>query len=63
VVEAMQAKEEGKERVILFNLSGHGHFDMAAYEKYLSGAIADVPLPQSALDVSWEKIKGLPGIP
>jgi tryptophan synthase beta chain len=62
VVEAQRAKEEGKERVILFNLSGHGHFDMSAYEKYLSGAIVDVPLPQSSLDASWEKIKGLPPI-
>jgi len=61
-VEAQRAKEEGKERVILFNLSGHGHFDMSAYEKYLSGGIEDAPLPQSSLDASWEKIKGLPEV-
>ena len=38
--EALQAREAGEERVILFNLSGHGHFDMAAYDDYLSGSLA-----------------------
>jgi tryptophan synthase beta chain len=37
--EALDAREAGEERVILFNLSGHGHFDMAAYDAYLSGAL------------------------
>jgi tryptophan synthase beta chain len=39
--EALDAREAGEERVILFNLSGHGHFDMAAYDAYLSGALED----------------------
>ena len=39
--EALDAREAGEERVILFNLSGHGHFDMAAYDAYLSGALPD----------------------
>ena len=39
--EALAAREAGEERVILFNLSGHGHFDMAAYDAYLSGALPD----------------------
>ncbi|HEY7025470.1 MAG TPA: TrpB-like pyridoxal phosphate-dependent enzyme [Candidatus Limnocylindrales bacterium] len=39
--EALEAKEEGKSRVILFNLSGHGHFDLAAYEAYLAGKLED----------------------
>jgi len=39
--EALQAKERGEKRVILFNLSGHGHFDLAAYNEYLSGNIQD----------------------
>jgi tryptophan synthase beta chain len=39
--EALEAREAGEERVILFNLSGHGHFDMAAYDAYLSGALED----------------------
>lgn len=37
IEQAQQADEEGVERVILFNLSGHGHFDMSAYDSYLSG--------------------------
>ena len=40
--EALQAKEAGEERVILFNLCGHGHFDMAAYDAYLTGQLVDV---------------------
>ena len=39
--EALEAKAEGQPRVILFNLSGHGHFDLAAYEAYLSGKLED----------------------
>jgi tryptophan synthase beta chain len=39
VDEALQAKEEGKKRVVLFNLSGHGHFDMASYEAFLGGKL------------------------
>jgi tryptophan synthase beta chain len=40
--EALEAKEAGEERVILFNLSGHGYFDMAAYDAYLAGDLVDV---------------------
>ncbi len=40
--EAVEAREAGEERVILFNLSGHGYFDMAAYDQYLAGQLADV---------------------
>ncbi len=43
--EALQAKEEGKEKVILFNLSGHGHVDMAAYDAYFSGKLEDFEYP------------------
>jgi tryptophan synthase beta chain len=42
VDEALQAREAGEERVVLFNLSGHGHFDMAAYDAYLAGELEDV---------------------
>ena len=38
--EATVARDAGQRRVILFNLSGHGHFDMAAYDDYLSGKLA-----------------------
>ena len=39
--EALEAKAEGRGRVILFNLSGHGHFDMQAYTDYFAGKLAD----------------------
>jgi len=39
VDEAIQAREEGKKRVILFNMSGHGLLDLTAYDSYLSGAM------------------------
>ena len=40
MVHALRARESGESKVILFNLSGHGYFDMASYEKFLSGAMA-----------------------
>jgi tryptophan synthase beta chain len=40
--EALEAREAGEARVILFNLSGHGYFDMAAYDQYLAGELTDV---------------------
>jgi len=43
--EALKAKQEGKERVILFNLSGHGHVDMGAYDAYFSGKLEDFEYP------------------
>jgi tryptophan synthase beta chain len=39
--EARQAREEGRSKVILFNLSGHGHFDLSAYERHLAGSLQD----------------------
>jgi tryptophan synthase beta chain len=42
---AKQAKEEGKSPVILFNLCGHGHFDLAAYERYMAGTLEDYEYP------------------
>jgi len=45
VAEAKKAKEEGKEKVILFNWSGHGLIDLAAYDKYLSGTLTNYDFP------------------
>jgi len=45
VDEALAAREEGRAKVILFGLSGHGHFDLAAYENYLSGKLQDYEYP------------------
>jgi tryptophan synthase beta chain len=45
VDEALEAKAAGEARVILFNLSGHGHFDLSSYERYLQGALEDYEYP------------------
>jgi predicted alternative tryptophan synthase beta-subunit len=47
--EALEAKTKGEKRIILFNLSGHGHFDLSAYEAYLSGRLQDHELPAEAI--------------
>ena len=54
--EALDAKEKGKKRVILFNLSGHGNFDMMAYEAYLSGKLEDYEYPAEAVKASLAKL-------
>jgi tryptophan synthase beta chain len=55
--EALEAKEAGEPRVILFGLSGHGHFDLTAYEKYLQGSLEDYELAESAIE---EALAALP---
>lgn len=47
--EALDAKVKGEKRVILFNLSGHGHFDMASYQSYLTGELQDYAYPAQAI--------------
>jgi len=47
--EALDAKAKGEKRVILFNLSGHGHFDLGAYQAYLSGQLQDYVYPEAAV--------------
>jgi tryptophan synthase beta chain len=47
--EALDAKAKGEKRVILFNLSGHGHFDMTAYQSYLTGQLVDYEYPGDAV--------------
>lgn len=54
--EALEAKKAGQERVILFNLSGHGHFDMAAYEAYFSGNLQDYEYPAEAVAAAQHKM-------
>lgn len=57
--EALKAKEEGTEKVILFQLSGHGLIDMMSYEKYLHGELTNYEVPQDLIDKSVEKIQTL----
>jgi tryptophan synthase beta chain len=47
--EALDAKQKGERRVILFNLSGHGHFDLTAYQAYLAGQLKDYDYPEEAI--------------
>jgi tryptophan synthase beta chain len=54
--EAMLAKEEGKERTILFGLSGHGQLDMGAYDAYLSGGLEDYEYPEEKIKESLGRL-------
>lgn len=58
--EAKKAKEEGKEKVILFNFSGHGLIDLAAYEKYLSGQLEDIIPDEEAMAESQKVLAEYP---
>ncbi|HSP71811.1 MAG TPA: TrpB-like pyridoxal phosphate-dependent enzyme [Gaiellaceae bacterium] len=59
---AQRADEEGVERTILFNLSGHGHFDMAAYDGFLAGVHEDVELDEAEIERALAAISGLPPV-
>jgi len=54
--EALRCKESGESKVILTALCGHGHFDMRAYEMYLSGEMTDYDLPDSAIAAAMAKV-------
>jgi tryptophan synthase beta chain len=58
--EAAAAREAGDERVILFGLCGHGHFDMSAYDAYFAGKLEDVELSQQRIDVAVEELPKVP---
>jgi tryptophan synthase beta chain len=47
--EAIQCRESGESKTILFNLSGHGHFDMTSYDSYLSGKLSDYEYPEALI--------------
>jgi tryptophan synthase beta chain len=57
---AKAADESGREKTILFNLSGHGHFDMAAYDNYFAGKLEDVALDEAEIARALAAIEGLP---
>ncbi len=54
--EALEAKARGEKRVILFNLSGHGNFDMSAYDSYLKGNLEDYEYPAEAIAKSMQNL-------
>ena len=52
VAEALRCKEIGEAKTLFFNLSGHGHFDMAAYDRYFAGDLTDYEYPAEAIDAA-----------
>jgi tryptophan synthase beta chain len=54
--EALDAREKGEKRVILFNLSGHGNFDMGAYEAYLGGKLEDYDYPAESVKAAMKDL-------
>jgi tryptophan synthase beta chain len=50
--EALHCKETGEAKTILFNLSGHGHFDMASYDRYFRGELENYAYPEEAIKES-----------
>ena len=57
--EALKCKETGEEKVILFNLSGHGLVDMAAYDQYLAGNLQNYHLDENTLKADIESLDNL----
>jgi tryptophan synthase beta chain len=58
--EALHAQAADEERVILFNLCGHGHFDMSAYEQFAAGGLEDFALSDAALEASLSSLPPQP---
>ena len=58
--EALRCKQRGEKKVIAFNLSGHGHFDMSAYEAYHQGKLEDYEYPDALVQ---EAMTHLPKVP
>lgn len=57
--EALRCKESGEAKVIAFNASGHGHFDMGAYEKYFAGELVDYEYPEEKVREALEKLPAI----
>jgi tryptophan synthase beta chain len=56
IEEALACKETGEPKTLLFTLSGHGHFDMAAYDKYLAGQLEDFDYPEDEVRAALERL-------
>jgi len=61
--EAIKAREEGKEKVILFSYSGHGLMDLAGYDKFMSGKLSDYELPEDVLQQCTKDLAKMPKAP
>jgi tryptophan synthase beta chain len=62
IAEAEQAREAGEQRVILFGLSGHGHFDLAAYDAFLAGELEDPEFSEADMAAALERLPEAPAI-
>jgi tryptophan synthase beta chain len=60
--EAEAAKQAGEERTILFNLCGHGHFDMSAYDAFLAGTLEDPEFSEADMDAALKRLPDAPAI-
>ena len=54
--EALRCKETGEAKTLFFNLSGHGHFDMAAYDRYFAGDLEDYAYPEAAIQSALDRL-------
>ena len=54
--EALNCKKTGEPKVLFFNLSGHGHFDMASYDKYLAGKLEDYDYPEAEINAALDRL-------
>ena len=57
--EALQCKVSGEPKTIFFTLSGHGHFDMAAYDRYFAGQLEDYAYPEAEMTASLAKLRAV----
>lgn len=53
---ALECKQTGEAKTLFFNLSGHGHFDMSAYERYFQGELQDYEYPESEIQAALERL-------
>jgi tryptophan synthase beta chain len=60
--EAEKAKQEGDKRVILFNLCGHGHLDLSAYQSYMSGELKDLEFSEAEMERALESLPEAPAV-
>ena len=59
IVEAIRCREQGREKCIVFNLSGHGLCDLGAYDRYLSGELDDYEHPQENIETALAELPEL----
>ncbi|MCC7204044.1 MAG: TrpB-like pyridoxal phosphate-dependent enzyme [Phycisphaeraceae bacterium] len=62
MVEALRCKEEGRSKTILVSLSGHGHFDMQAYNDYFAGKLKDIAYDPQELAMALAGLPAVPGV-